>query len=84
MKLQSSDDESLAEEEAEALRLQRKAAESLTMADVGLGDENQDESDKELTLEVGLEHDHDILIINVEGFGGVVSLETVKSLLNCD
>lgn len=49
--LQSSDDESLAEEEAEALRLQRKAAESLTMADVGLGDENQDESDKELTLE---------------------------------
>ena len=52
MKLQSSDDESAAEEEAEVIRLQKEYAKSLSMEDFGLEDSSQDESDRELTLEV--------------------------------
>ncbi|KAF3451037.1 hypothetical protein FNV43_RR07126 [Rhamnella rubrinervis] len=49
--LQSSDDESAAEEEAEVIRLQKDYAKSLSMEDFGLEDSSQDESDRELTLE---------------------------------
>ncbi|KAF5452568.1 hypothetical protein F2P56_027548 [Juglans regia] len=48
---QSSDDEDLAIEEEEALKLQRQKAKSLSMEDFGLEDVNEDESDRELTLE---------------------------------
>ncbi|KAF5728782.1 something about silencing protein 10-like isoform X1 [Tripterygium wilfordii] len=49
--LQSSDDESPAEEEAEVLRLQKEKAKSLSMADMGLEDVSEVETDRELTLE---------------------------------
>lgn len=52
MKLQSSDDESAAEEEEEVIRLQKEHAKSLSMEDFGLEDASEDESDKELTMEV--------------------------------
>lgn len=53
MKRQSSDDEDLAIEEEEALKLQRQKAKFLSMEDFGLEDVvNEDESDRELTLEV--------------------------------
>lgn len=55
MKRQSSDDEDLAIEEEEALKLQRQKAKSLSMEDFGLEDVNEDESDRELTLEVGFQ-----------------------------
>lgn len=48
MKIQSSDDESLAEEEEEVIRLQKEKAKTLSLEDFGLGEE----SDRELTLEV--------------------------------
>ena len=48
MKIQSSDDESLAEEEEEVIRLQKEKAKTLSLEDFGL----EDESDEELTLEV--------------------------------
>ncbi|KAI5678343.1 hypothetical protein M9H77_09293 [Catharanthus roseus] len=50
--LQSSDEEDPAEEEAEALRLQKEKAESLTAADFGLEEDSEDESDGEPTFEV--------------------------------
>lgn len=49
--VQSSDEELPAEEEAEVLRLQKEKAESLSMADFGLEDDSQDESDVEPTFE---------------------------------
>ncbi|XP_011656740.1 something about silencing protein 10 isoform X2 [Cucumis sativus] len=45
--IQSSDDESLAEEEEEVIRLQKEKAKTLSLEDFGL----EDESDEELTLE---------------------------------
>lgn len=48
MKIQSSDDESLAEEEEEVIRLQKEKAKTFSLEDFGL----EDESDRELTLEV--------------------------------
>ena len=60
MKLQSSDEEQPAEEEAEVLRLQKEKAKSLSMEDFGLEDFSQDESDGEPTLEVGF---HMILLL---------------------
>lgn len=48
MKIQSSDDESLAEEEEEVIRLQKEKAKTFALEDFGL----EDESDRELTLEV--------------------------------
>lgn len=53
MKQQSSGDESAKEEEAEVLRLQRERAKSATREDFGLEDICQNESDAELTFEVG-------------------------------
>lgn len=54
--MQSSDDESPAEEEAEVVRMLKERANSLAMEDFGLQDnsDSEDESDKELTLEVGV------------------------------
>ena len=55
MKQQSSDDEGPLEEEKEVLRLQRQKAKSLSVEDFGLEDideDGNDESDRELTLEV--------------------------------
>lgn len=52
VKLQSSDEELPAEEEAEVLRLQREKAKSLSMEDFGLDDVSQEDSDGEPTLEV--------------------------------
>ncbi|XP_044500698.1 something about silencing protein 10 isoform X2 [Mangifera indica] len=51
--LQSSDDDSPAEEEAEVIRMLKERAKSLKMEDFGLQDatESEDESDRELTLE---------------------------------
>ncbi|PON77678.1 Sas10/Utp3/C1D [Parasponia andersonii] len=49
--VQSSDDESPAEEEAEVIRLQKENAKSMSIADFGLKDSGEDESDRELTLE---------------------------------
>ncbi|KAL5574728.1 hypothetical protein UlMin_016427 [Ulmus minor] len=51
VKLQSSDDEAPAEEEAEVIRLQRENAKSMSMEDFGLEDTSEDDSDRELTLE---------------------------------
>lgn len=48
MKIQSSDDESLAEEEEEVIRLQKEKAKTFSLEDFGI----DDESDRELTLEV--------------------------------
>ncbi|XP_052173515.1 protein THALLO isoform X2 [Diospyros lotus] len=48
--LQSSDDELLAEEEAEVMRLQKERAKLLTMEDYGLEDVSLEESDGEPTL----------------------------------
>lgn len=48
MKIQSSDDESLAEEEEEVIRLQKEKAKTFSLEDFGL----EDERDRELTLEV--------------------------------
>ncbi|XP_038875489.1 something about silencing protein 10 isoform X2 [Benincasa hispida] len=45
--IQSSDDESLAEEEEEVIRLQKEKAKTFSLEDFGL----EDESDRELTLE---------------------------------
>ncbi|XP_022155425.1 something about silencing protein 10 [Momordica charantia] len=45
--IQSSDDESLAEEEEEVIRLQKEKAKTFSLEDFGLGEE----SDRELTLE---------------------------------
>lgn len=52
VKLQSSDEELPAEEEAEVLRLQREKAKLLSMEDFGLEDTERDESDGEPTIEV--------------------------------
>lgn len=52
IKLQSSDEELPAEEEAEVLRLQREKAKLLSMEDFGLEDTERDESDGEPTIEV--------------------------------
>ncbi|KAJ0092537.1 hypothetical protein Patl1_26730 [Pistacia atlantica] len=51
--LQSSDDDSPAEEEAEVVRMLKERAKSLEMEDFGLQDatDSEDESDRELTLE---------------------------------
>lgn len=53
MKLQSSDEEQPAAEEAEVLRLRKENAKSLSLEDFGLEDVSLDESDGEPTLEVG-------------------------------
>ena len=55
LQLQSSDNESPAEEEEEVIRLQRENAKSMSMADFGIEDSSEDESDRELTLEVSVE-----------------------------
>lgn len=49
--IQSSDEDLPAEEEAEVLRLQKEKAKSLSMADFGLEDDSEDESDAEPTFE---------------------------------
>lgn len=54
LKATSSDEELLAEEEAEVLRMQREKAKSLSMEDFGLEDISEDESDRELTLGVSI------------------------------
>lgn len=56
VKLQSSDEELPAEEEAEVMRLQREKAKFLSMEDFGIEDANQDESDGEPTMEVSAAH----------------------------
>ncbi|EXB55208.1 Something about silencing protein 10 [Morus notabilis] len=48
---QSSDDVSPAEEEEEAINLQREKAKSMSTKDFGLEDTSEEESDRELTLE---------------------------------
>lgn len=53
LKLQSSDDDDPAAEEAEVLRLRKENAKSLSLEDFGLEDVSQDESNGEPTLEVG-------------------------------
>lgn len=49
--IQSSDEDLPAEEEAEVLRLQKEKAKSLSMADFGLEDDSEDDSDAEPTFE---------------------------------
>ncbi|GAB2275266.1 hypothetical protein Dimus_010025, partial [Dionaea muscipula] len=49
--LHSSDEDSLAEEEEEAKRLQRERAKSLSLVDFGIKDAGEDDSDTEPTLE---------------------------------
>ncbi|XP_074366284.1 protein THALLO isoform X2 [Apium graveolens] len=49
--IQSSDEDLPAEEEAEVLRLQKEKAKTLSMADFGLEDDSEDDSDAEPTFE---------------------------------
>lgn len=56
VKLQSSDEELPAEEEAEVMRLQREKAKFLSMEDFGIEDAKQDESDGEPTMGVSAAH----------------------------
>ncbi|CAN1307316.1 Protein THALLO [Linum perenne] len=51
IELDSSDEEELKEEEEEVVRLQKKKAKSLSMADFGIDDASENESDQELSLE---------------------------------
>lgn len=53
MKLQSSDDDDIREEEEEVLRLRAEQTRYITAADAGLDDDSEEESDRELTMEVG-------------------------------
>lgn len=53
LKIQSSDDEDLKAEEEEVIRLRREQLGSITAADAGLDDDSEEESDRELTMEVG-------------------------------
>lgn len=55
LKLQSSDDEDLKAEEEEVIRLRTEQLGSITAADAGLEDDSEEESDRELTMEVGHE-----------------------------
>ena len=54
MKLDSSDEEDLQEEENEVVRLQKEKAGSLSVADFGIEDLSGNERDQELSLEVSL------------------------------
>lgn len=68
LKLQSSDDEDLKAEEEEVLRLQAAQAGSITAADAGLDDDSEEESDRELTMEV---------VIGVTNYHHVIGLYPV-------
>ena len=68
MQLQSSDDESPAEEEAEVIRLQNERAKSMSMADFGAEDTSEDDGDRELTLEVCFENHFVIIMLSSNGF----------------
>lgn len=68
VKLQSSDEELPAEEEAEVMRLQREKAKILSMEDFGIEDVDQDESDEEPTMGVSAAHHHFLLFCLVTLF----------------
>ncbi|KAJ3704571.1 hypothetical protein LUZ61_008276 [Rhynchospora tenuis] len=55
--IRSSDEELPKEEEAEVLRIQREKAQSLSMADLGLQDDDEDESDYDKQTQGGLQDD---------------------------
>ena len=54
LKLHSSDDEAPMEEEDEVKEIQKERAKNLSIEDFGLEDASEDETNRELTLEVRL------------------------------
>ena len=55
LKLHSSDDEAPMEEEDEVKEIQKERAKNLSIEDFGLEDASEDETNRELTLEVRLD-----------------------------
>lgn len=53
LKILSSDDEDIKAEEEEVIRLRAEQLGSITAADAGLDDDSEEDSDRELTMEVG-------------------------------
>lgn len=56
VQLLASDDDALAIEEEEVIHAQRENAKSMSMEDFGIEDTSEEESERELTLEVRIEN----------------------------
>ncbi|XP_065853115.1 protein THALLO-like isoform X1 [Euphorbia lathyris] len=78
----SSDDEALKEEEEEILRMQREKTKNLSMEDFGLDNSDEDESERELTLEDISKAKNKVKCSLIEEVEKMNTFEEVKKDLN--